>query len=598
MDHFNDFVFKSRAKSVFIVFLVLFMVCALRLVQVQVIQSDSYSEQALKFRTDIYNIQAKRGSIVDYNGRILANSVERYNIGVNQKVIAEYKHYEKIKNPVTGAEELKLVGKGPEEAAKQLSKILEVDEAQLGGKMIGDSSFTYLVKDVSPQTWRKIKALGIYGIEPEKVSKREYPNKNTAGNIIGFVGSENKGLAGLELTQNKLLTGKAGKGMVEIGPTGEVIPDGLEKVVEDVPGKNIRTTVRIDLQHQAEEAINEAVKSTGAEWGSAIVMEVGTGSVLAMADSNAVDPEHPGRTPAKDRGSRIVQDAYEPGSTMKLVTASGVIEEKKATPLNTVSVPDNFTVRNGQKFKDAFPHPSWTLTLAGVIAYSSNVGTIQFGDYLQDEYRYKLLRQFGFGSATGIELPGETSGILTPSNKWDGRQRYTTMFGQGLATTTLQVASMVETIANNGVRSPVHLIDGYERHDGKYEKAKLKEPVKVLSKDTAEQMRKVMATVFDGKHNGLEKAKVSGYRLGGKTGTAEIYNSAGQNTGYISSLVAAVPIENPKVIVSVVLYKPNSTWSGNTTAPPFTKIVKAAVREMKIPPSTTPPDVYPLRPGE
>lgn len=598
MSEFNDFVFKNRAKSIFIIFLVMFLICALRLVQVQIFQGNKYADQALKSRTDIYDIQAKRGSILDYNGKVLAKSVERYNIGVNQQVISEYKHYENVTDPKTGKTETKLIGEGPEEAARQLSKILQVDEAELGGKMIGDSTFTYLAKDLSPQTWREIKALGIYGIEPEKTSKRQYPNRNTAGNIIGFVGVENKGLAGLELTQNEILTGKPGKGMVEIGPTGQVIPDGMEKIVSDIPGSNIKTTLRIDLQHEAEVAINEAVANSQAQWGTAIVLEVGTGSILAMADSNSVDPEHPGKTPVNDRGSRIVQDAYEPGSTMKLVTASGVLEQKKVNPLTTFNVPYNYVVPNGQKFKDAVEHPTWTLTLAGAIAYSSNVATIQFGDYLEDDYRYKLLRKFGFGAPTGIELPGETSGILTPNNKWDGRQRYTIMFGQGMAATSLQVASMVETIANNGVRSPIHIIDGYEKPDGEYEKAKYGEPVQVLSKETAEQMRKIMATVFDGNLQTLDRAKVPGYRLGGKTGTAEIYNTAGKNTGYINSLVAAVPIENPKVIVSVVLYKPNNIWNGVTTAPPFTKIVKAVVREMKIPPSSTPPEVYPLRPGE
>ena len=597
MSQINDFIFKNRSKTVFVIFIILFFACVIRLVQIQIIQGSEYAQEAIKSRTDTYNIQPRRGSILDYNGRILANSVERYNIGVNQIKIRSYIHKEEIKNSKTGGKILREVGKGPAEAAKQLSKILNVDPAELGGKMIGNSTFKYLVKNISPQTWRKIKALEIQGIEPEKITKRQYPSNNTAGNVIGFVGSDNKGLAGLELTKNKYLTGKSGKGWVEIGPTGETIPNGVDKIIKDIPGSDVRTTLRIDLQHEAEEAINEAVKSTNAQWGTATVMQVGTGAVLALADSDSVDPQHPDKTPSKDRGSRTVQDAYEPGSTMKLVTASGVLSENKANPLSTVTVPSTITVPNGQKFQDSFVHPVWQLTLAGTIAYSSNVGTVQFGDRLSDEYRYKLLRKFGFGSPTGIELPGETGGILQPSNQWDGRQRYTTMFGQGLAVTSLQVASMVETIANNGVRSPVHIIDGYKKANGKYEKAKHQAPIKVISKPVADQMRKILSTVFYGGTERLDKAKMSGYNLGGKTGTAEIFNATGQNVGYITTLVGAVPIENPKVIVCIVLYKPNSIYMSTTTAKPFIRIVKAAVREMKIPPSIGAPEVYPIMAG-
>lgn len=596
MSKINEFIFKSRAKIVFLVFLLLFCMCAFRLVQIQVVQGADYAKQALDSRTDIYNIKAKRGSILDYNGKVLANSVERYNIGVNQKVINQYKHYETVKDPSTGKQTKKLIGQGASEAAKQLSEILQVDPAELGGKMIGDKTFVYLAKDLSPQTWRKIKALGIYGIEPEKTMKREYPNQNTAGNVIGFVGSDDKGLAGLELTQNDKLTGKDGKGWVEIGPTGEAIPDGMEKVIKDVPGDNVKTTLRVDLQHEAEDAINQAVKKTGAQWGTAIVEEVGTGAIMALVDSGSVDPQNPAATPAENRGSRAVQNPYEPGSTIKLVTAAGALMQNKVQPTTTYTVPYQVELAYGQKFKDAFQHPTWVLTVAGIVAYSSNTGITQVGDTITDQSRYELLRKFGFGAVTGIELPGETSGILEEPKDWDGRQRYTTMFGQGFATTSLQVVSMFETIANDGVRSPVHVIDGYEKADGTYVKATHNKPIQVLDKQVSEELRKIMATVFYGGTKTLDPAKVPGYHLGGKTGTSEIYNSHGQIEGYINSLVVAVPIEKPKLVIGVMLYKPNSTWSGNTTAEPFTRILKSAVRQIKLEPVDSEPEVYPIRP--
>ena len=295
----------------------------------------------------------------------------------------------------------------------------------------------------------------------------------------------NVGQAGLELSRNKILTGTRGLERVEISINSDVLPNG---VIEDKParrGQNITTTIDRDLQMLAQKALDEQVKKVGARWGSVIVMDPANGDVLVLADSNSVDPSQPAKTPEANRRSRTVEAVFDPGSVGKVVTFAAALDQGKITPEHSWVVPDAWTSSNGQSFSDSHEHETKSYTATQILAESSNIGTIFVGDTISDEVRYNYMRKFGWGSLTGIEMPSESAGLMSSYTKWDGRQRYTTMFGQGVSTTALQAVSTLATVANKGVRVPPRLIKEYTDYTGKVTKPQAPTPTRVISEASA-----------------------------------------------------------------------------------------------------------------
>ncbi|PFG38409.1 cell division protein FtsI (penicillin-binding protein 3) [Georgenia soli] len=581
---------RLRRQAILVLVLTVLLVFSGRLVYVQAFQGQELADQAREDRTRTSPIRAPRGDIVDSDGEILATSVERYNVGVNQLRVRNYE----LKDEETG----EVLSTGAAAAAEVLAPLLDRDKAELGAQMVGDSTFVYLAKGLTPEQWREIDALNIPGIEPEETTARIYPNGSTAGNIIGYVGRDRHGLAGLELTMDDVLTGKDGSLTVEIGATGQVIPTGHREEVPAVQGHTVHTTIDRDLQHVAQRSIDEAVEKHGGAWGAVVVEEIGTGRILALADSGSVDPGNYQDWAPEDRGSRAVSSPYEPGSTGKLPTFALALEQGKIDATTAFTVPDTLTMPNGQTFRDNSPHETRHLTTTGALQMSSNTATVQIGDMVDDRDRFNLLRGLGFGRTTGVELPGEAAGVVRDPDDWDGRTRYTTMFGQGMSVTLLQNTSMVATLGNGGVRVDPHIVDGTTDGDGQFSPTEVGPGEQVLSEETADTMLAMMESVVQKGGTGPQGA-VDGYRVAAKTGTAEILDAAGGLSNRLGSYVGVAPAENPRVAVGVVVYRGAGTSYGGTVAgPTFSEVMGFALRDMGVPPSTEPTPDLPLESGQ
>lgn len=573
-----------RHNAVLIALLTIVLVFAGRLVYVQALEGPRLAEDALNTRLRHSTLQGPRGDILDANGEVLATSVQRYNVGVNQIRVREFE-----------AEIDGETKEGAVAAAALLAPILGRDAAELGADMVGESTFAYIARGLTPAQWREIRALRIPGIEPELTSERIYPNGTTAGNVLGYVGRDGEGLAGLELTFESALRGVPGSSVVEVGRTGQSIPTGLRETTPAEPGDTLHTSIDRDIQFRAQEVIDETVDRYAAQWGALVVQEIATGRILALADSDTVDPNDYQATPPENRGSRAVQAAYENGSTGKLPTLAAAIDTGVVTPTTTFTTPDRYTTPSGQTFSDADPHATEQMTVAGILATSSNTGTVMIGDRLSDDQRYEYLRAFGMGERTGIELPGETPGILGSPDTWDGRQRYTTMFGQGLAVNLVQNTAIVAALGNGGVYLPPRLVDGTTDASGRFHAAETAEGRQVVSEETAAQMVTMMEGVVSQEGTGV-LGQLDGYRLAGKTGTAQVPDDEGNLTRTVANFVGVAPADDPQFAVGIVVYHPgHQVPSSIIAAPAFKEIAGFTLQHLGIPPSTTPASLFPLR---
>ncbi|MBT2250656.1 penicillin-binding protein 2 [Arthrobacter sp. BHU FT2] len=567
------------------VMLSLLLVVGGKLFLVQGLDVGGMAEAALNKRMTETVLPAERGSILDANGTVLANSVIRYNVVVDQQLNTKTESYRRL-DTVDGKE--KLVEVSRDQGLTELAAVLGMDKDAIVKAVTGESRYYIVAKDVKPDVEDRISKLQVPGIVTEGVSKRVYPNGSVAGGVIGFLQEGGSGQAGIEQTQDSILKGLDGKRLFEIGADGLRIPVGVDELTEPEDGKNVKLTINSDLQYFAQQAIQSQADKLSAEWGVIIVMDVKTGNLVAMADTNSPDPNNPGLVAAKDRGVRAVTAAYEPGSVEKMLTAAALIEEGKADPLSEYTLPPSYTV-NGQTFTDSFSHGTEKRTLAGILGYSMNTGTVMAGQALTKEQRYDWLKRFGIGQAPDIGLPATASGILTPADQWDGRQEFTVLFGQGVSQSTLQTVRAFQSIANNGVMLQPRLIDSYISPDGTEERVPSAEPTRVVSDSTAQQVQDILeSAVTEGQ---IKDAAIDGYRVGAKTGTSESPCDDGKSgfCGYTASMVGMAPMDDPRFIVEVVLQRPKGSIYGITNGPVFRSVMSQALRTYNVQPSTGEP---------
>ncbi|QJC21605.1 peptidoglycan D,D-transpeptidase FtsI family protein [Arcanobacterium buesumense] len=588
---------NSRLTLTIIVILAVALVLGARLFYLQVVVGPQLSQTARSLRNHAETLEARRGDIVDVHGAILATSVERYNVRVNQVEIADYREYDDDDN---------LVGVGAAAAAKKVAPILEMDEAELGGIFLGGEEkyqWELVKRDISPDTWREISQLGIHGIYPDPYMQRVYPNGYVAGNILGYTGvtaddDTLAGRAGIESTYNELLAGKNGELKVEVGPSGTVFPQSPRKEIPAVDGGKVQLTIDRDLQLATQEALDKSVKRTHAEWGAAVVVQIGTGRILALGDSSAPDPSNLANVDPADWNSRAVQAIVEPGSTGKVITLSAALDKGVVTPTDTFVVPDSITMPNGEEISDNENHATETMTAAGIIAKSYNTGLVQIGDRMDDAYRYDMLRKFGIGEKTGIELPGETAGILSSYDTWDNRTHYTTMFGQAWAASTLQLGQMISIVGNEGVKVPLHIVDGTYDTDGNFQPTVIGASQQIVSAEAARTANKMLQGVTRKDSTG-QLASVPGFNVAGKTGTAQVPDENGNLTKRVGTFVGLLPAENPQVAIAVAIYNAaGAGYGGQTAAPVFADIGKFAMRSMGVAPSQEPLVKYPWTQSE
>lgn len=557
---------RIRLRFTLIGFLVFMSFFAVRLVDVQVVQGTRYAKQAESSRLITQTLPALRGSVTDVNGVVLASSMKARDVVADQRQI-----------------------KNPEKTAALLDKYVDVPKKELIRRLTGKASFAYVAKRITVATWRKIAELDLAGIYSYPTTLRTYPGGTLASNLLGYVGDEGYGLAGLESALDKSLTGVNGTYTVE-QVNGREIPTSERQTVEAVNGSSIRLTIDSDLQGVAEQALASRIKSASARSGEVVVMDPQTGNILAMASYPFFDPNHPARTKESTKKNRAVTDAFEPGSTGKAITMAAVINEGAHKPNSKFVVPSGLP-RGGTTFKDDIPHGIWHLTLTGVLAKSSNMGTILAAEKIGQDKLYSYMREFGLGQTTGLNFPGESAGsIPDPNNpdQWSATTFPTLAFGQGYSVTALQMASVYATLANNGLRREPRLIAGVTDPQGNFEPSRMAPGKQVITAKTASTVRLMLEKVVSADGT-APNAAIPGYRVGGKTGTANMFDAnVGGYSGYTASFIGIVPIDKPKLVTAVIIHGPKREHFGSlVSAPVFKKVTTYALAHLRIPPSTT-----------
>ena len=564
-----------RIRLMVTISVILAVVFFIRLVDFQVVRAESINEISLQKRAVAMTVPAVRGDILDANGKVLATTIYRYDINAAPAMVRP------VERVVDGVSQVVSV----ESIATELARLLDLDSAQLLTKLIGTSNYVNLKKRVDAETHQLIVDLGVPWIFSDAHQARLYPNGAVAGNLTGFVGTDGSALAGIERQFNACLAGIEGKESFEKGVHGIKIPASVVVLEEARAGRNVILTIDADLQYQAQQVLATEVERLDADWAAAVVIEVETGRIVLAAEAPTVDPNDPGKSSPADRGAKVFQFAYEPGSTMKAITAATAIETKYANALTQVRAPNSMRVFD-HTIRDHFEHPTEKWTLTGVLKHSSNTGIMKIGEGVPAKTRYQFMEKFGFGKPTAVGFEGETRGVLNHYKDWDGVTNYTTMFGQALSVSPIQMASAYQTLANKGVRLPPILVAGCQDGDGNLTAIPKSNPERVVSADTAKDLMDMLEKVVE--ESGVGKATaVPGYRSAGKTGTAQIPEGMGYGSYFASSFFGMAPAENPKYALGVVIYKPKKVWQNSMAAAAgYQRILSQVLLANRVPPST------------
>lgn len=568
----------SKRLGIFAFMLVAIVVAlGFRLVDFQVVRAEEIQQASLDRREVTRTLTALRGNIVDSNGQVLAKTVFRYDINAAPKNVG----------PVRTAREGVIVERSVMEIALELAPLLGLDLEDLLSRLDGDTEYVNLAKLVDADIYNQIRDLNVPWIFWDRFADRLYPNGAVAGNLLGFVGQDGTPLAGLERQYNTCLAGVDGQETYERSAEGVRIPTSnvTTQPIED--GGTLNLTIDSNLQFFAQQVLADTVSELNAEWASAVVIEVESGRILAAAEAPSVDPNDPAAVPSADRGSRIFQTSFEPGSIMKSITTGMVLDSGVADEYDTVAAPDRLYLDfNNEYIKDSFDHEDFTLSLAGVLRYSSNTGMTEFGREIDRNVRGDYLDKFGFGVPTSLRFEGESGGILRPARQWDEMTNLTTLFGQGLAVTPIQMAYAYQALANGGVRLDPILVDSCTASDGTVFYKPNQVATRVISESAAKVNLEAMEKVVE--FGGVGKtAGISGYRVAGKTGTAEISENGVYLDEYAISFYGVAPAENPKFVVGVTIYRPAGVSNSANATPPFKAIMQQALKHYRVPPSTT-----------
>ncbi|MFJ8307691.1 MULTISPECIES: peptidoglycan D,D-transpeptidase FtsI family protein [unclassified Streptomyces] len=578
-----------------------------RLLQVQAVDASAYAAKAEKNRYASYALPAERGRITDRAGIALATSVDAYDITADPSLFTP---------------EATKVPDAAEQAAALLAPLVGKDQGDLAKKLkTPRTRYVVLARRQTPQVWNQIKDLKkvfaekasadrakggpgtnvLAGVLNESSTKRVYPNGDLAAGILGYVNADGKGGGGLESSLNGELAGTDGK-ITYAQSGGRRVPTAGTHETPAVPGSDVELTIDRDIQWMAQKAISDQVAESRADRGYVVVQRSDTGEVLAMANAPGFDPNNLAQADSAAMGNAALQDAFEPGSTAKVMSMAAVLEEGVATPETHVVVPNRLQ-RGDRLFKDDIDHATWNLTLNGVLAKSSNIGTIlaveQLGktDAQADGVLYSYLRKFGIGSPSGLDFPGETPGILAPASKWSTSQQYTVRFGQGLSLNAMQAASVYSTIANGGVRVEPTLVRGTRGPDGRFTPAPAPKQTRVVSEKTAKSVAQMLESVVGDAEGTGTKAAIPGYRVAGKTGTANrIDPKTGTYRGYTASFAGFAPADNPKITVYCAIQNPTkgSYFGGQICGPIYKQVMEFALKTLQIPPTGAQPPNLPV----
>jgi cell division protein FtsI (penicillin-binding protein 3) len=565
---------RRRSYRPLVVFSVVVAIAILflyRLVTVQVVQAAALTAESKDKRSIVRVVPGGRGAITDASGRVLARSVLRYTVTASPKLAA-----------ASGTRAVD---------ARRIATALGLPAAKVTAALTRDpaSDYAVLAREVTLARLERVKALDVAWLYFDEVQKRVYPNGAVAGNLVGFVGSQGEAQAGIEYSDNACLAGSDGRTSYESALDGTPIPGTAVTTTRARQGGSVRLTIDTDLQWYAQQVLASRAKEVGAKWGSVVVEEVRTGRLLAVADWPTVDPNDVNATASKDPaalGSRAFTAPFEPGSTMKTITAAALLNAGLATPDSQVVAPYRYTTAAGADVNDSEFHATEHLTLTGVLVQSSNTGISQLGQRMSDTARFQSLKAFGFGSPTAVGFGAEAGGDLgANAPRWDPQSRFATMFGQGMTATSVQMASAYATIANGGVKLPVSLVASCTDGNGVVHPTKQAGGTRVISKSAATSTVRMLENVAT-KGWLAADVRMPGYRVGIKTGTAqESDGTGGYAKGYLVSMAGVAPAEAPRYVVYVDLDDAVKMNTSQATAPVFRQVMARVLQQNGVAPS-------------
>lgn len=577
---------RRRSAVAIVAILAVVGVFVVKLVDIQVVRADELDKQSTASRAVPTAVFGTRGDILDTHGVTLAGTVMRYDVSVSP---VDAKQEDKATYARDVANIGAVTGLGGPAVQKILSDALAANPK---------SQYASIAKGVDVTVLTALEKLKIQWLYYHRHDARTYPDGAVAGNIVGFVGSEGQAQAGVELGWNSCLAGKNGEETYQRGADGTPIPGSTVTTKKARDGGDIRLTLDADLQWFSQQKLAEAVKSLGATYGAVTIEEIKTGKLRTVAEYPSVDPNNVSATPPESRGSRAFQSPFEPGSTFKAVTASSLIDAGVATPLTHVVSPYHFTSGKGADLTDDSYHKDERLTLTGVLVRSSNTAISKLSTLMSNADRYAYMLKYGLDAKTAVGFPAESAGILNPYQKWDDQTKYATSFGQGLAITSIQLASIYQTLGNGGLRLPVQLVEGCTNKDGAgkdgivTDKTTAK-PTRVVSAKTAEETVNMLEAVVN-KGENTKKESIPGYRIAAKTGTAQQADgNGGYKSSYFVSVTGLAPAENPQYVVSVNIANPVTIRESPAAIPLFTTIMTQVLKKYRIKPATTSPPDYP-----
>jgi cell division protein FtsI (penicillin-binding protein 3) len=551
-----------------LVFLVLLLVMVVgRLVVLQAVDGAAYAQAAEDSRIRTYPITAVRGEITDRAGNVLAYSVPAERVVADPSLVED-----------------------PAATAAALTTLLDVPVAELTERLSREGRYVVLAGQVSLDVTDRVRELGLGGIDFEDDPVRLYPAGVVGGQVVGFLGRDGEGLAGIEQTYSDQLAGTDGTERVEVDGSGNPIPSGIDDTTPAVDGGTVQLTLEEDLQFVVQERLAAACADGATTSASAVVLDAETGEVAAMASCPGYDPGAYRETDPDLLGNPVVSDVYEPGSVLKAVTLAAALEEGKAEADTVLTVPGH--IRAGDVVvTDAHDHAPIGFTVTGILAKSSNVGSIMLAREVGDETLEEYLRAFGVGSTTGIELPGESAGILEDSEEWTASRAANVPIGQGVSVTTLQMASVYQTLANGGVRVPPRVVSSVTAADGTVTASPRPAGTRVVSEETADAMTSMLEAVV-GPGGTAPLGQVDGFRVVGKTGTAQRANpecGCYDGGGYFTTFVGYAPADDPQYVVAVGLERPTSSAEGGQVAAPvFADVMRYALTAGGVVPSGSP----------
>jgi cell division protein FtsI (penicillin-binding protein 3) len=570
---------RRRIRATFAVFLLVVALSVGQLVRIQVLSAEEYAERGVRQRARTIELPASRGRIYDREGDVLATSITSATIYADPRSFVPEERADGRIVPAAG---------DATRIARTLAPMLELDADWIEGRLRRDAHFVYLARQVDLQVGEEIMALRLPGIGMLTEPRRVYPSGGLAAQVIGFTGIDGDALQGLEARHDDLLRGTPGTLRFERALGGLSIASGLREVAPAVPGRDLVLTIDRDIQFAAERVAAEVIERYRAEGATIVVMEVGTGEILGMASAPTFDPADLRDEEQAFWRNRAVTDLFEPGSIQKTLVLASALEAGAIDRGTTFDVPDRYTVA-GKQFSDVSKHAVERWSAGEILARSSNVGAIMIAQRLGSAPLREQLLAFGLGSPTGLRFPGEVGGHVPSPEQWWATTLPTVAIGYGTSSTLLQIATAYAAIANGGTLVDPVLVRGTVGADGILEPTTRPASRRVVSERTAGQVMEMLLTSVDGEGATGGRARIPGYQVGGKTGTAikALQGGGGYSDQYISSFVGVAPMDDPRIVVAVMVDSPQGAYYGGlVAAPAFAEVMHASLLARRIVPDS------------